>query len=340
MEITTELVETSTEARCRFMTFEASHRSVSSLDPAMVLLDPIVQILVRPVFHAFVQFGSDRARVTVMTIRRDTRGGDAGHGFGRSKECLRRLHVALLAQPDVDKGTKTINGTIKVAPAAAHLDVCLVNVPTLPDPAFPPPPEVVDQAWRQLRLPVPDRFIAEFDSPDQEYFRQITQAQLLAEAPDEHERDHVGRVLGAVQDSAAALIELLSTSTAPEAPVTPRRPLWSFGNLLRVALDAPHFPCPPVRRIIRRRVFTRPVDLGATDDRTASRGHTRRSAFRHRPSVDSVARSIVAYGERWEPPDRATSYRHPAPPGTADSPAGSLSPYRCWRASLAPPPQR
>ena len=78
----------------------------------MVLLDPIIQILVRPVFHAFVQFGPDRAWVTVMTIRRDTRGGDAGHGFGGSKECLRRLHVALLAQPDVDKGTKTINGTI------------------------------------------------------------------------------------------------------------------------------------------------------------------------------------------------------------------------------------
>jgi hypothetical protein len=46
MEITAELVKTSTEARCGFMTFEAAHRSVSSLDPAMVLLDPIIQILV------------------------------------------------------------------------------------------------------------------------------------------------------------------------------------------------------------------------------------------------------------------------------------------------------
>ena len=64
------------------MTFETAHRSVSSLDPAMVLLDPIIQILVRPVFHAFIQFGPDRAWVTVMTIRRDTRGGDAGHSFG------------------------------------------------------------------------------------------------------------------------------------------------------------------------------------------------------------------------------------------------------------------
>src|ERR1700682_5903027 len=106
----TEFVKTSTEARCGFITFEATHWSVSSLDPAMVLLDPIIQILVGPVFHAFVQFGPDGARVTIMTIRRDSLGGHARHGFGRSKECLRRRHVALLAQPDVDKGTETIDG--------------------------------------------------------------------------------------------------------------------------------------------------------------------------------------------------------------------------------------
>ena len=145
-----------------------------------------------------------------MTIRRDTRGGDAGHGFGGSKECLRRLHVALLAQPDVDKGTKTINGTIKIAPVSIHLDVCLVNVPTLSDPAFTPPPEAIDQRWRQLRFPVPDSFVAEFDPPDQEHLRQITQAQFVSEAPEDHQRDDVGRVLSAVENSTAALIESLS----------------------------------------------------------------------------------------------------------------------------------
>src|ERR1700676_1762585 len=114
----TEFVKTSTEARCGFMTFEATHRSVSSLDPAMVLLDPIVQILVRPVFHAFLQFSPDRAWVTVMAIGCDPRGDDAGHGFRRSKERLRRRHVTPLAQPHVHKGTETINRTIEVAPTA------------------------------------------------------------------------------------------------------------------------------------------------------------------------------------------------------------------------------
>jgi hypothetical protein len=41
---------------------------------------------------------------------------------------------------------------------------------------------------------------------------------------------------------AAGIFYLLSTNAAPEAPVTLSRPIWPFGNLLRVALDAPHFP--------------------------------------------------------------------------------------------------
>ena len=49
---------------------------------------------------------------------------------------------------DVDKGTKTINGTIKIAPVSIHLDVCLVNVPnSFSDPAFAPSPEAIDQRY-------------------------------------------------------------------------------------------------------------------------------------------------------------------------------------------------
>jgi hypothetical protein len=52
----TEFLESSTETRSGFRAFETAHRSVTALDRTMVLLDPIIQILVGPVFHAFVQF--------------------------------------------------------------------------------------------------------------------------------------------------------------------------------------------------------------------------------------------------------------------------------------------
>ena len=98
-------------------------------------------------FYTRIQFSPDRAWVTVVTVRRDTRGSDAGHRFGRSEERLGCRHVALLAQPDVDKGTRTIDGTIKIAPSTVHLDEGLVNAITssLPIRPFTPPPEVIDE---------------------------------------------------------------------------------------------------------------------------------------------------------------------------------------------------
>ena len=152
MRMVTEFVVTSTEASGGPRTPEASHRSVSSFDPTMVLFDSVVQILISPMFYTRIQFSPDRAWVTVVTVRRDTRGGDAGHGFGGAEKRLRRLHVAGLAQPDVDERTETINGAIEVTPSATHFDVRLVNVPTLSDPALAPTPKVVDQGWGELRL--------------------------------------------------------------------------------------------------------------------------------------------------------------------------------------------
>src|SRR3984957_20072360 len=107
LQVVTEFVETSTEARCGLVTFQATHRSVSSLDSTMVLFDPIVQILIGPMFCIRIQFSPDRAWVTVVTVRPDARGSDAGHRFGRSEERLGCRHVTLFAQPDVDKGTRT-----------------------------------------------------------------------------------------------------------------------------------------------------------------------------------------------------------------------------------------
>jgi hypothetical protein len=48
------------DASSGFRALETAHLFVSSLDPTMILLDPIVQILVGPVFHSAVQFGADR----------------------------------------------------------------------------------------------------------------------------------------------------------------------------------------------------------------------------------------------------------------------------------------
>jgi hypothetical protein len=109
------------------------------------------------------------------------------------------------------------DGTIKIAPPTVHLDVRLVNVPTLANTPFTPPPQAIDEDWRQLRLPIANRLIAEFDAPDQEHLWQIAQAQLVAKPPEDYECDDVGWILGAIENSTAAFIELLATGAAPEA---------------------------------------------------------------------------------------------------------------------------
>lgn len=92
-----EFVESSTETRGGFGAFESTHGSVSPSDPAMILPDPMVQILVGAMFHALVQFSRDPARITIVAIGRDTRGGDARNGFGGTAKRFSRLHVAGLA---------------------------------------------------------------------------------------------------------------------------------------------------------------------------------------------------------------------------------------------------
>ena len=103
IRVVSKFVETSTEASGGFRVLEAARRFVSSLDLTMILLNPIVQILVGPVFHSAVRFGVDRAWITVVTIRRDTLRNDAGYCFARSKQCFRRRHVACLAESHIDQ---------------------------------------------------------------------------------------------------------------------------------------------------------------------------------------------------------------------------------------------
>jgi hypothetical protein len=60
MRMVAEFIETSAEARRGLKALEAPHRSMTALDPTMVLLDPIIQILVGPVFYTAVQLSPDR----------------------------------------------------------------------------------------------------------------------------------------------------------------------------------------------------------------------------------------------------------------------------------------
>jgi len=66
---------------------------------------------------------------------------------------LSRRHVTRLTPSSIDQSAGANDCALQVAPAAPNLDLCLINV-TAPDRAFTPPLGL-DEAWVELRNPVP-----------------------------------------------------------------------------------------------------------------------------------------------------------------------------------------
>ena len=69
-----EFVVTSAKAIRRGGVTEPAHRTISALDPAMILFNSVVEILAAPVLHAVTQHCPDGPWITVMPVR-GTRAG-------------------------------------------------------------------------------------------------------------------------------------------------------------------------------------------------------------------------------------------------------------------------
>src|ERR1700728_2064087 len=88
-EKATQLVVGATEFAGRSWALEPAHRTVAAFDAAMILLQPVVEILAVAMPPTRAQRRSDRPRITVVPIRGDPVGRDAGDHLGRREECLR-----------------------------------------------------------------------------------------------------------------------------------------------------------------------------------------------------------------------------------------------------------
>ena len=154
-----EFIMTSAEASRRGNGTEATHWPISALDPSMILLDAVVEILVVPVPDIWTKLASDRTRVTVVPVGGHPGRSDASHCFGGSKEFLRRGHIAGLTQHHVHQRASAVNRPVEIAPSAIDFDVRFIGVPRAADPATTTPAaaKIVDQQRRKFRLPIPNR---------------------------------------------------------------------------------------------------------------------------------------------------------------------------------------
>ena len=107
-------------------------------------------------------------------------------------------------------------------------------------------PQFMGQNRCELGLPVApiDLFrssiMAEHDAAVKKHLGQVPQGQAVAQAPQHHQRDHVARILGPVQHSGAALIELRAAVPAAETAIALGGPVPPLGYRHRPAAHAFH----------------------------------------------------------------------------------------------------
>jgi hypothetical protein len=117
--------------------FESSHRRAASLDGAVVLLDQVIQIVVRPNLHVAParvltsqqpQCASTRHVSVERHFARHTR-KRRGKRFTKERLCGRDAAVA--ARKEVDGLAVLINGAVQVMPLRSDRNVRLVDPPPL-----------------------------------------------------------------------------------------------------------------------------------------------------------------------------------------------------------------
>jgi len=231
-----EFVVTPAKAIRRGNVTEPSHRTKSALDPAMILFDSVVKILAALVLHAVTEHCPNGPWVTVMPVRSHPRRGHAGDGSGGTEERLRGRHVTRLAEANIHQGARPIDRPIQVAPTPMNFDVGFINISGAADPPAPAAAKTIDQRRRELRLPLAYCVMTEFNATEEKHLGKIPQAQFVTQSPEHHERDDVGWIVGAVQNTTAPLVELLAARAATKAPVTPGgafRPLRDHRSFTR-----------------------------------------------------------------------------------------------------------
>lgn len=88
----TNLIEDPTEVRSGVKGFEPTHGTVPLFNTAMVLLQVIIQVGVRPVHHPLPENVPNRTRVGVMAIGGHPVGRHPGHRPRRAKKGFGRSH--------------------------------------------------------------------------------------------------------------------------------------------------------------------------------------------------------------------------------------------------------
>jgi hypothetical protein len=92
----------------------------------------------------------------------------------------------------------------------------------------------------QLALPPLYGFMGQHDATLEEHFGKVPQAELVPEAPQHHQADHIGGILQAIERRAGPFVKPLVTGPTAKAAVPQLRPIRAFSGSGRPTMRACH----------------------------------------------------------------------------------------------------
>lgn len=176
--------------------FEVEHRPGHPLDGAMVLFDDVVEVFDLAHQDRHVAAGVDRIDrrlVGAALVHRDLL-WLAVSSPGLIEEALRRVHVTLCRQQDVDglAIAMLVDGAVEVLPDALDLDVGLIHAPAAADWALVFTGHLLDRG-QETNLPPIDRRMADRRAALFHHFFQVSVAQRICYVPANADQDHIDR---------------------------------------------------------------------------------------------------------------------------------------------------
>ena len=175
---------------CSPIAFAATHRAQAGLEPAVVVLDAVIGVLLGVVARVGDQF---------LDHRDQRRGfvGDDLHGPKMSpergfEEAPSGRGVASRRDEDVDDLAVLVDRPIHVTPDTSDLDIGLVDEPAVPD-HMATRSRSFDQTRRETLHPPKDADMVDLDTALREEFLGIAVGQPVAQIPAHRHQDHLAR---------------------------------------------------------------------------------------------------------------------------------------------------
>jgi len=172
---------------CIAKAFEAEHCIDPGRDVAMVLLDQVVQILRRSQSRLLRQrlVSLHFAHCAVgrrVTVQCDGFRSEPLTPDRPRKEGLRRSNIGPGAEPEVDRLSRSINGTVKIDPLATDLHIRLVDSPgTTTGPRKPIPP--LYELRREASDPAHDCRMRQRQTALGHHFNRVSKAEFVTPVP-------------------------------------------------------------------------------------------------------------------------------------------------------------